>query len=68
MFALFVDEGEAMRLLIADFRVLIEKQKRREGQKLIGYVDKLLAAFAQPTASFSLHTCTSRKRKCHFSL
>ena len=46
---MFVDEGEAMRLLIADFRLLIEKQERREGQKLIGYVDKLLAAFAQPT-------------------
>ena len=46
----FVDEGEAMRLLIADFRMLIEKQGHREGQKLIGYVDKLLAAFPQPTA------------------
>ena len=43
----FVDEGETMRLLIADFRVLIEKQKRREGQQLIGYVDKLLAAFGK---------------------
>ena len=29
----FVDEGETMRLLIADFRVLIEKQGRREGQQ-----------------------------------
>ena len=60
---LFVDEGEVMRLLIADFRhlhrvaaqramqvLLIEKQGLREGQKLIGYVDKLLAAFPQPTA------------------
>ncbi len=46
----FVDEGEAMRLLIVDFRLLIEKQENREGQKLIGYVDKLLAAFPQPTA------------------
>ena len=45
----FVDEGEAMRLLIADFRVLIEKQGRREGQQLIGYVDKLLAAFGKST-------------------
>jgi LuxR family maltose regulon positive regulatory protein len=47
---LFVDEGEPMRLLILDFRVLIEKQGLREGQKSIGDVDKLLAAFAQPTA------------------
>jgi len=46
----FADEGERMRLLIADFRVLIEKQKRREDQKLIEYADKLLAAFGQPTA------------------
>ncbi len=45
---LFVDEGELMRLLIADFRLMIEKQGLREGQKLIGYVDKLLAAFLQP--------------------
>ena len=41
----FVDEGEAMRLLIVDFRLWIEKQKHREGQKLIGYVEKLLALF-----------------------
>jgi LuxR family transcriptional regulator, maltose regulon positive regulatory protein len=47
---IFVDEGEALRLLIADFRVLIEKQKRREGQQLIGYVDNLMAAFAPPAA------------------
>ena len=66
MFALFVDEGETMRLLIADFRALIEKQGRREGQQLIGYVDKLLAAFGKSTDvhAFSLHTCTSRRRKC----
>jgi LuxR family maltose regulon positive regulatory protein len=43
---IFVDEGEQMRLLIVDFRVLIEKQKR--DQKVIGYVQKLLTAFAQP--------------------
>ena len=46
---LFVDEGEVMRLLITDFRVLIEEQKRLEGQRLIGYVDKLLAAFGKST-------------------
>ena len=40
-----------MRLLIADFRLLIEKQKRGENQKLIGYVDKLLAAFPQPAGA-----------------
>ncbi len=46
----FVDEGEVMRLMIADFRVLIEKQANRESQNLIGYVEKLLAAFPQPIA------------------
>ncbi len=38
---LFVDEGEAMRLLI-------EKQSRNRDHPLSGYVDKLLAAFTQP--------------------
>ena len=42
----FVDEGEPMRLLILDCRVLIEKRKRGQDHKLIGYADKLLAAFA----------------------
>ena len=50
---IFVDEGEQMRLLILDFRLLIEKREQREDQKLIGYVHKLLAAFAPPTTSQS---------------
>ena len=40
---IFVDEGEPMRLLI-------EKQSRGQDKTFLGYVDKLLAAFAQPTA------------------
>jgi LuxR family maltose regulon positive regulatory protein len=44
----FVDEGEPMRLLILDFRFLIEKQSRDRVHPQSGYVDKLLAAFAQP--------------------
>ncbi len=40
----FVDEGEAMRLLI-------EKQSRNRNHPLSGYADKLLAAFAQPAAA-----------------
>jgi LuxR family maltose regulon positive regulatory protein len=43
----FVDEGEMMRLLIADFGVLIEKQAHGQDHKLLGYVDKLLTAFPQ---------------------
>ena len=45
---LFVDEGEAMRLLILDFRLWIEKQSGDGDHPRNGYVDKLLAAFAQP--------------------
>ena len=45
---LFVDEGEPMRLLISDFRLQIEKQKRDQDQNLIGYIDQLLAAFVRP--------------------
>jgi LuxR family maltose regulon positive regulatory protein len=44
---LFVDEGEPMRLLMADFRLWIEKQAHGQDRKLLGYADKLLAAFAQ---------------------
>lgn len=40
---IFVDEGEPMRLLI-------EKQPRGQDKSFPGYVDKLLAAFARPTA------------------
>jgi LuxR family transcriptional regulator, maltose regulon positive regulatory protein len=41
---IFVDEGEAMR-------VLIEKQLRNRDYPLSDYVDKLLAAFTQPVAT-----------------
>ena len=40
---IFVDEGEAMRLLI-------EKQLRNRDHPLSGYTEKLLAAFTQPLA------------------
>ncbi len=46
---LFVDEGELVRLLIMDCRMLIEKRKRGQDHKLISYADKLLAAFT-PTS------------------
>jgi LuxR family maltose regulon positive regulatory protein len=41
---IFVDEGEAMRLLI-------ENQSRNRDHPLSGYVNKLLAAFTQPAAA-----------------
>ncbi|MRS03809.1 helix-turn-helix transcriptional regulator, partial [bacterium] len=41
---IFVDEGEAMRLLI-------EKQSRNRDHPLSGYADKLLAAFKQPVTA-----------------
>ena len=46
---IFLDEGEMMRSLIADFRMQIEKQMHVEGRKPIEYVNRLLAAFKQPT-------------------
>jgi LuxR family maltose regulon positive regulatory protein len=45
---IFVDEGEPIRLLIADYRLRIERHKCDLDQKLIAYTDKLLAAFSQP--------------------
>ena len=49
---IFVDEGEPMRLLLSDFRLSIEKQPppAEDSSELLGYVDKLLAAFEQPAA------------------
>jgi LuxR family maltose regulon positive regulatory protein len=44
----FVDEGEPIRLLILDFRLWIEKRKRDQDHNLIGYIDRLLAAFVRP--------------------
>jgi LuxR family maltose regulon positive regulatory protein len=46
---LFVDEGKEMQLLLAAGRGQIEKQKHGDRQKLIRYVDEVLAAFP-PTA------------------
>jgi LuxR family transcriptional regulator, maltose regulon positive regulatory protein len=44
---MFLDEGEPMRLMISDFRLSIKKQLHSQDHKLLGYVDELLAAFAQ---------------------
>jgi LuxR family maltose regulon positive regulatory protein len=41
----FLDEGEAMRLLIDDFRLTIAKRKT-ENLRLLAYIDELLSAFA----------------------
>jgi len=45
---IFVDEGEPMRLLIADFRLTINKLSPQDVHPLRGYVEQLLAAFPQP--------------------
>ena len=42
---IFVDEGEAMRMLFVDFRSWIEKQSGDRTHPLREYVDKLIAAF-----------------------
>lgn len=45
---LFVDAGEPMQLIMTDFRSWIEKHPEEQDQRLIAYVEKLLAAFAPP--------------------
>ena len=45
---IFVDEGKPMRMLIADFRLSIEKQMSSSAHTQLGYTGKLLAAFAPP--------------------
>jgi LuxR family transcriptional regulator, maltose regulon positive regulatory protein len=42
---IIVDEGEPMRLLILDFRSMIEKQGHVSKHRLSGYANKLLASF-----------------------
>jgi LuxR family maltose regulon positive regulatory protein len=44
---IFVDEGEPMKLLIEDCRLLIKKHSRGESKGLMAYADRLLAAFPQ---------------------
>ena len=49
---LFVDEGESMRFLIADFRLQMDKRPRRaageDPEELKAYTAQLLAAFSKP--------------------
>lgn len=42
----FVDDGQAMWRLLLDFRAAIETRGRPEPHPLLGYVNRLLAAFA----------------------
>ena len=42
--SIFIEEGEAMRLLIADCRLMIEK---RSEERLLNYVDRLLEIFGK---------------------
>lgn len=44
---ILVDEGEAMRLLIAGFRLIIKKPSPQDAHPLRGYMERLLAAFPQ---------------------
>jgi LuxR family maltose regulon positive regulatory protein len=59
----FVDEGEAMRLLILDFRFAIEKPACNGVHSLSGYVEKLLSAFPQPEATASKSNIKNQKSK-----
>jgi LuxR family transcriptional regulator, maltose regulon positive regulatory protein len=57
---IFVDEGEAMRLLLLDFRSAHEKQA---AHSLLNYVDKILAAFSQPEEIASQSKTVNPKSK-----
>ncbi|HSD83903.1 MAG TPA: LuxR C-terminal-related transcriptional regulator, partial [Anaerolineae bacterium] len=46
----FVDEGEPMRGLILDFRLLVEKQNRGKDQPSLEYVNRILSAWARLSA------------------
>ncbi len=54
---IFVDEGEAMRMLLLDFRSANDKQ---DAYPLPGYVDKILAAFSQPADVTTQSTVTKQ--------
>ena len=48
---LFIDEGPPMQAALCEFRWWVEKQPPGQEHELLGYVDKLLAAFAPPAVS-----------------
>lgn len=54
----FVNEGEAMRLLLVNFRSTNEKQV---AHSLRGYVNKILSAFSQPAGVTSQPTITKQE-------
>jgi LuxR family transcriptional regulator, maltose regulon positive regulatory protein len=63
---LFVDEGEPIRLLISDFRLLIEKRPRHAAgediEEMKAYTAQLLAAFSKsPDARAQKSTIQNRK-------
>jgi LuxR family transcriptional regulator, maltose regulon positive regulatory protein len=55
---IFVDEGEAMRLLLLSFKSTLERQI---ANSLPGYVDKILAAFSQLTKAIPQSTITNQE-------
>jgi LuxR family maltose regulon positive regulatory protein len=59
----YVDEGEAMRLLILDFRLQVEKQAHPEMNPLFGYVSKLLATFPSSTEVIPQSKIVNRNSK-----
>ncbi len=57
---IFVDEGEAMRVLISDFKLTNEK---REYPELLGFVNKLLATFPESQEAITQSKIVNRKSK-----
>ena len=59
----FVDEGEAMRVLLLDFRSMIEKQGRSSIHLLAGYVNQLLADFRESVEAIPQAKIANQKSK-----
>jgi LuxR family maltose regulon positive regulatory protein len=62
---IFVDEGEVIKLLIEDFRLMTTNQSRGQDDHLVAYADQLLNAFAgslvaSPSSSISLKNQKSK--------
>ena len=60
---IFVDEGEAMRVLLLDFRSMIEKQGRSSIHLLAGYVNRLLADFRESVEAIPQAKIANQKSK-----
>jgi LuxR family transcriptional regulator, maltose regulon positive regulatory protein len=58
---IFVDEGEAMRLLILNFRSMLEEREHPSIHPLLGYVNRLFATFPESQEAITQSKIVNRK-------